>query len=330
MSGFTKKQLENIKKTGKSGYLQNEFFHTGYFHTGCDNELTERCKKIGKYVWAEEAKVYHDHPINDNFKEPLDDVYKLAYRDDRRKHDLALLKERAKKFGFAFKENFERPIKKVPIQSFQKMIEDGTNFSFTKIGDGEINCMQGVQGANCDDHPYGQKLGDALEDSFLYLSKLDRSYLGGWIDMMPNKDILKKFRINANYEMLIHTSITPEKYAFYNAVKQSKRKKIFIGPERLGEVKNFLNINQMIKVPLVNAFSYNFNLVPEKDAIYIFSAGMTSKVWITKLLRQNKEITCIDCGSAFDPLFYGVTRTRQIDIKILRDFYSELLPNTQL
>jgi hypothetical protein len=38
-------------------YLDGEFFHTGYYHCGCDNELTGRCRKINKYVWCEEAKI---------------------------------------------------------------------------------------------------------------------------------------------------------------------------------------------------------------------------------------------------------------------------------
>jgi len=59
-------------------YLDGEFFHTGYKHCGCDNELTERCRMRGKYVWCEESKVYHDHPIQNGFKE-TDRVYTLAY-----------------------------------------------------------------------------------------------------------------------------------------------------------------------------------------------------------------------------------------------------------
>jgi len=89
--------------------LGGEFFHTGYCHTGCDNELTERCRKAGKYVWAEEAKVYHDHPVQTGFRpKDMDEVYKLAYRKDRMEHDLKLLRERSKKLGFELRENFTR------------------------------------------------------------------------------------------------------------------------------------------------------------------------------------------------------------------------------
>ena len=90
-------------------YLGGEFFHTGYYHTGCDNELTEMCRKIDKYVWAEEAKVMHDHPIMDGFTKPLDEVYQLAYDKDRQEHDKKLLRERAKKLNFSLRENFVLP-----------------------------------------------------------------------------------------------------------------------------------------------------------------------------------------------------------------------------
>jgi len=81
--------------------LGGEFFHTGYNHAGCDNELTERCRMISKYVWAEEAKIFHDHPVVTGYKNnDVDDIYLYAYREDRVAHDKALLEERSKLFGF--------------------------------------------------------------------------------------------------------------------------------------------------------------------------------------------------------------------------------------
>lgn len=91
-------------------HLDGEFFHTGYYHTGCDNELTERCRMRGKYVWAEHAKVFHDHPVQKGFKdEDMDEVYRLAYDRERVEHDKNLLNERAKLLGFKLRENFTKP-----------------------------------------------------------------------------------------------------------------------------------------------------------------------------------------------------------------------------
>ena len=79
-----------------------EFLHCGYFHTACDNELTERCRQIGKYVWAENAKVYHDHPAQTRWAS-TDAVYEIAYAKEGLEHDQKLLEERSKLLGFPIK-----------------------------------------------------------------------------------------------------------------------------------------------------------------------------------------------------------------------------------
>jgi glycosyltransferase involved in cell wall biosynthesis len=78
--------------------LGGEFFHTGYHHVGCDNELTARCKKLGKYVWCEESRVWHPHPKHGDGKD--DEVYQLGWQDDFVRQDRALLDERSKLFDF--------------------------------------------------------------------------------------------------------------------------------------------------------------------------------------------------------------------------------------
>lgn len=84
--------------------LEGEFFSTEYLHTGCDNELTERCRNVGKYAWAENARVYHDHPLQNNFSEStMDEVYKLAYDPKSLEVDKATLERRSKKYGFEIK-----------------------------------------------------------------------------------------------------------------------------------------------------------------------------------------------------------------------------------
>jgi len=80
--------------------LDGEFFHTGYNHAGCDNELIGRVEKLGKYSWAEKAKLYHDHPVNTGW-ENADQMYKDSYSGEKYAHDLALLKERGELLGFA-------------------------------------------------------------------------------------------------------------------------------------------------------------------------------------------------------------------------------------
>jgi len=90
-------------------YLDGEFFYTGYYHCGCDNELTGRCRKINKYVWCEEAKIKLDHPAFD--KGESDRVYDLSYNKEHLDHDRELLKKRSQELGFELRENFTQPCK---------------------------------------------------------------------------------------------------------------------------------------------------------------------------------------------------------------------------
>jgi glycosyltransferase involved in cell wall biosynthesis len=81
-------------------FLGGEFFHTGYHHVCCDNELIERCKTIKKYAWAEKSKLFHDHPILGG---PPDDVYIMAYNTMREAEDHELYKKRGEELGFAYR-----------------------------------------------------------------------------------------------------------------------------------------------------------------------------------------------------------------------------------
>ena len=66
--------------------LGGEFFHTGYQHCFCDNELTQRCKEMGRYVFSQKSRIVHHHPIvmgddslwNDDLKRVYSDQVYLA------------------------------------------------------------------------------------------------------------------------------------------------------------------------------------------------------------------------------------------------------------
>jgi autotransporter strand-loop-strand O-heptosyltransferase len=108
-------------------YLGGEFFHTGYYHAGCDNELTERCRMLNKYAWSERALVDHDHPIKTGFKpEQMDATMQFAYQDVRRTHDQNLLEKRSKMFGFTVKDFHIEPV--VPRQIYTIWLNDSLDY----------------------------------------------------------------------------------------------------------------------------------------------------------------------------------------------------------
>ena len=83
--------------------LGGEFFHTGYIHCFCDNELMARCHDMGKYLYAYDAVIKHDHPsITGNKKDAEDRDYKRVYSD-------YVFTKDAKLFNDRLRNNWETP-----------------------------------------------------------------------------------------------------------------------------------------------------------------------------------------------------------------------------
>ena len=85
--------------------LGGEFFHTGYNHLFCDNELIDIARENGRYVWAKDAKITHHHPIVEG-KELTGD-YAKVYEDKKAAADHKLyldrkLKRTGVKLGIGF------------------------------------------------------------------------------------------------------------------------------------------------------------------------------------------------------------------------------------
>jgi len=86
-------------------YLDGEFFHTGYRHCYCDNELMDRCVALGRYKFSERAFVYHDHVISDAANDDSD--YRRIYSTDYMMHDMMLYrKRRANNWKGAYKNGY--------------------------------------------------------------------------------------------------------------------------------------------------------------------------------------------------------------------------------
>ena len=216
---------------------------------------------------------------------------------------------------------------KVGIDFFTKKLIYGENFTFVKYGDGEIICMIGGTGRNCDDHPYSEKLGKLLEKSFVKLLRnYDDVYLAEWVDNLvkTRESYVNVNNLNpkfADYEcfLTLEENMHDDKLLkFYEILKNSKRKKVFVGPKKLKDVKGMLNIDKFIEVPLIDAFSKYDDVLKElinygvdDDNIYILCCSMMSCLICSDLKDLNKKITLLDIGSGFDPIFSEKTRPKQ-------------------
>jgi len=76
--------------------LDGEFFHTGYTHCFCDNELQDHAIAAGRFVYSKKAVVMHDNPILN--KEPLTGDYARVYQYDVFYKDRALFAERRRQY----------------------------------------------------------------------------------------------------------------------------------------------------------------------------------------------------------------------------------------
>lgn len=201
---------------------------------------------------------------------------------------------------------------------FKDNIENGINFSFIKKGDGEIFCMNGMAGTNCDGHNYSDKLSKKLKESFDYLESLG-AYV---IDYGNQNDV----------NCLLHRSTNDLQKVkdFFVSIRNSERKKVYVAPRRLAIASYLLNAEH-IEVPLVNAFDKydEIKIIPEDDTIYMFSCGMPAKCLIADLLKQNQNITCIDVGSSFDG-FIQNTRTFQATQEEMFELYKEYFPSISI
>ncbi len=241
--------------------------------------------------------------------------------------------------------NFSNDIKiekinKVGINFFKQKLKNKENFSFVKFGDGELLCMLGAKGENCDFHPYSQKLSKLLQNSFSKLFIHSNVFLADWKDNLIDvrDEYINLYNLKpkfADYDSFLTVKENLKNNGlleFYTELKNSKRKKIFIGPEKLKDVSQMLNLDFFLDVPIVDAFSkydeikkYLIKNV-EDNTIYIFCCSMMSCVLCNDLLEKNSRITLLDVGSGFDPIFSDKTRPKQPTMEEAHNYFRSIIP----
>lgn len=191
---------------------------------------------------------------------------------------------------------------------FNNIVENlikNINFSFSRFGDGELNCVFNKKGSNCDGHEYftdlGVELKKILNGSPQYILGLQPLGYSIWKEKIEefknlefcNSDIIHSASIKKRISELIDSLNT--------------RKVILVGPEHLSRIPK-LNIYQHVKIPLKNCWSERNRIEKEirdniiDNVVIIYSASMMSNVIIDSIFNDFKnKITQIDCGSVFDP-----------------------------
>ncbi len=98
--------------------LDGEFFHTGYKHCFCDDELLVRCQQANRYIYAYDAYILHEHPMVEG-QGPTDPDYKRVYAPEIYNHDHELFQKR---MANGWKTPLEKPAVKEPQHPYRILI----------------------------------------------------------------------------------------------------------------------------------------------------------------------------------------------------------------
>ena len=228
-----------------------------------------------------------------------------------------------------------------------EMITDFINkdipFLFVKFGDGEYNAANRVKGNNCDNDSYTERLGDGILQAIQYTSLTPNAYCGCWhTGTVPDFfNSVVSGKINwVDYHICIldnHTFENQKKFLLFQAIQQSKRKKVLIGNELLGKAKTLFHMDEHIVVPYNNWFSTDFDNILKKTTecykdddipFVITCAGMGSKVLLMELHKLFPKGIFLDIGSGLDYVCTKkCSRGWSYSYEQLEAYFRDLLPS---
>lgn len=209
------------------------------------------------------------------------------------------------------------------LQAFTDFIKNDTPFSFTKFGDTELFCISKKEGSG-GEHFYSKEAAEDLIKAYSFLH--DKAYLGDWkFNAQEEKKELERqcgliFNPVFYDALLFHENawLTPELKLFYNAIRESKRTKIYISNQKLRKAQFFLGLQYHINLPERNAYVVKEQVIKHLSAILdntldlkvmiLTSCSILAKIINHYVTQRDPDAIVIDLGSAIDPLFIGNTR----------------------
>jgi hypothetical protein len=210
------------------------------------------------------------------------------------------------------------------IQTFTQKLINKKPFSFIKIGDDCVFCVQGQKGANAENHPYSPELAHHMREAYEYCIRRPQDiHVAEW-----NNSKLWYFDA-----LLMHEDrfLTDDLKNFYRILKNDSRPKYYFARDRMREASKVFNM-EFIEVPYPNSYSHIAEVmekvkeIARPDIIILFSCGMLSKIMVYECHKICPEMTVLDMGSAFDPLFVGDTRSNEPGQHLkVKEFMKELL-----
>lgn len=195
-----------------------------------------------------------------------------------------------------------------------KMLQLRLPFKFARYGDGEINCMNGKVGNNCDRHKYFPDLGARLRRTL----ETTPEYMVGIqpLSVAHMRDSVNKYFSGIdlyNADTIHNASIDGKLNEFFETLED--RDVLLVGPPHLAGV---LPEAEHVAITPVDCWKDYDNIVKNiphdrGDLVVLLCASMVSEVIIHDY-RMFKDITMIDMGSVLDP--YAGVKSRRYHHKL--------------
>lgn len=238
------------------------------------------------------------------------------------------------------------------LEYFRFCLLNRRRFVFTRMGDGEIACMRGEVGQNCDGVRYSPELATDLHAAFYYLGKTG-AFIGHWEHAQPPVHMpdgrVEHYAPPDDYtadtlaweqlwgcrpwcaaNAVLHRVDQPLEpvVEFWKTLSLDRRPKVLVGPRFLSELAPAFGFDSMYCVhgweayaDIQRAREHVTAVTGHRDAVVVVSAGLAAKVLTHLVVRDCPRATVIDAGSSFDPLFGRKTRTGQPDGVAFADLY---------
>lgn len=235
-------------------------------------------------------------------------------------------------------------IKNVCMNSTQHLtsyIKNSVPCIFVKYGDGEFNAANYEEGANCDGTRYTQTLGDAIRESFVYVSSQTNAMIGAWHDT-SNRAFWEGLGNSTVNWVEYHTVLldlnnkNDDKLELYRAIKESGRKKIYVANPRMIRAATVFALDRFIPIDSSHWFETDYEdvlrevcseVADDSNTLVLTSAGMGAKKLISDLHRAYPRAIFIDIGSGFDTLCTkNVSRTCSPSYDKVCEYLRPILP----
>ena len=205
-----------------------------------------------------------------------------------------------------------------------ELIESKQNFSFSRWGDGEWNCIltPSEEKGNCDGHKYFKDMSDALQN---ILKSKPEYYLGMQnFAINQNGHNIKKWQEDNNLNIdwqdadIFHrASIKGQFFSFFEALQ--KRDVILVAPRYILVSTRLPIEGDIVEVPekdcwlnkteIVGEIKNNIIYSGRKDFVVLICASMSANVIVDELYNWNKNNTYLYMGSVFDPYVGNANRS---------------------